>query len=57
MTYTVHGIAQIDYESLFKTLETIKPLYRSEWGVDYWDTNRDAVELKIKSNTKFYLMD
>ena len=49
MTYTVHGIAQLDYDSLFKTLETIKPLSRSEWGVDYWHTNRDEAEIKIKS--------
>ena len=49
MTYTVHGIAQLDYDSLFETLETIEPLYRSEWGVDYWHKNRDEAEIKIKS--------
>ena len=48
MTYTIHGVADIDYASLFATLKTLQPLYRSEWGVDYWDTDRDEKEINIK---------
>ena len=48
MTYSIHGVANIDYEPLFATLKTLQPLYRSEWGVDYWDTDRDEKEIDIK---------
>ena len=50
MIYRMHGIAHIDYDSLFHTLDNLDPLYRSEWGVDYWNNNRDDKEMQIKKN-------
>ena len=50
MIYRMHGIAHIDYDSLFHTLDNLDPLYRSEWGVDYWNNNRDDKEMQIKKH-------
>lgn len=47
--YTIHGIVDLDYDKIFQTLEKIKPTYRSEWGVDYWDNNRDQHEQSTKT--------
>lgn len=49
MMYTNHGTFDFDFKKIFSTLKKIKPTYRSEWGMDYWNENRDADELKTKT--------
>ena len=48
MIYQTHGIADLDFDLIIETLDTIEATWRSEWGVDYWDTDRDTKELSLK---------
>lgn len=47
--YKIHGVVDLDFDKLFNTLSNIKPMYRSEWGVDYWDKDRDNIEQATKT--------
>ena len=50
MIYETHGIADLDFELIMDTLDTLEPVWRTEWGMDYWDTNRDTKEQSIKTS-------
>jgi len=54
-----HGIAELDFVSIFTFLESCKPKYRSEWDPDYWISNRDKLEtgaqaLYSKESSMYY---